>query len=112
MDEYLTHLVEGYFYLKENYKFVEDAFEKASKKNEEYVKRISLLESQLTDIGVSPEISPELELDHDLGSTVEPSSGVAVNEIVMKCNSAIATMKCDDNQTNLPLNLQEVIEQS
>ena len=63
MDEYLTHLVEGYFYLKENYKFVEDAFEKASKKNEEYVKRISLLESQLTDIGVSPEISPELELD-------------------------------------------------
>jgi hypothetical protein len=98
MDEYLTRLVKGYDYLKENYAFVEDAYNKAAKKNEEYLKKISLLESKL---------------GSNLGSMVEPSRGAAVDEIVMNCNSAVAigpTMKCDDNQSTL--DLQEVIEQS
>jgi hypothetical protein len=98
MDEYLTRLVEGYYYLKENYTFVEDAYNKAAKKNDEYLLRISELES---------------ELGINLGSKVEPSRGAAVDEIVMKCNSVVGigpTMKCDDNQSTL--DLQEVIEQS
>jgi hypothetical protein len=61
MDEFLRRLVEGYCYLKENYTFVEDLYIRAEKKNEEYLEKISQLESQL-------------------GNKIEPARGVAADQ--------------------------------
>jgi len=61
MDEFLRRLLDGYYYLKENYTFLEDAYYKASKKNEEYLEKISQLESQL-------------------GNKIEPARGVAADQ--------------------------------
>ncbi len=47
MDAYLSHLIEGYFYIKENYDFLQRVYEETSGKNAEYVRRIKELESIL-----------------------------------------------------------------
>lgn len=59
MDEYLNHVIEGYYYLKENYGFLEQVYEQTCKKNDEYVQTIT-------------------ELRRRLGSMGEPSRGAAV----------------------------------
>jgi hypothetical protein len=67
MDEFLTRLVEGYYYLKENYTFVEDAYAKAAQKNEDCYRIIENLQSKLNNI--SPGLG-NIEM-------VEPARGVA-----------------------------------
>jgi hypothetical protein len=58
MDQYLNEIVKGYYYLKENYDFLEQVYEETSKKNGDYVRRIK-------------------DLERELGNRVEPARGVA-----------------------------------
>lgn len=112
MDEYLTHVLEAYAYYDENYNFVENAYLKSTKKNEEYVERIQKLVKKIaslqSELGREPDLDPELGISiSSIGSEVEPSRGAAVENIVMKGGEWGFSphdgpiVKCDDNQSTL-----------
>ncbi|MEP6576583.1 MAG: hypothetical protein ABJB85_09165 [Nitrososphaerota archaeon] len=83
MDEYLRHLVSDYYVIKDEFSFVEEAYNKASKKVEEYVQREA---AYLQEIAELRKINYELRLGNI--EMIEPARGVA------------ATPKGDQSITN------------
>jgi hypothetical protein len=95
MDEFLKHIVFDYYTIKEEFDFVEDAYNKASKKNEEYARRISKLENTIV----------------TLSNQVEPARGVAAMPYFPSSSVPALPLLVNDMVTNLPQkNIEEVTE--
>jgi uncharacterized small protein (DUF1192 family) len=100
MDEFLRHLVADYYQIKEEFSFTEDAYNRASKKNEEFANREKLYLLKIK------ELEDKITILQS-GNQVEPARGVAAEPYYPNKVPALQ----DIMTTNLPLkNLEEVTE--
>lgn len=99
MDELLKHIVTDYYKIKEEFDFMEDAYNRASKKNGEYAARISELEKTIVNLRTS------------IGNQVEPARGVAAQSYNPASIVLALPVLADNMATNLPiLQKEEVTE--
>jgi hypothetical protein len=91
MDEYLRYIIADYYTIKEEFSFVEDAYNKASAKNAEYFQKLSELQNRLNNL--------------ENGNQVEPARGVAAKSNYPPNLAApfpIPSSSADNLATNLP----------
>jgi len=109
MDEFLRDIVADYHQIKEEFSFTEDAFNRASKKNEEFARREELYRQRITELENKISV---LESSSSSGNQVGATRAVAVKPYFPPNSILALPIPADSMATNLPSfkNTQEVTE--